>query len=168
MATDTYLSIDGIKGDSTDHQHKEWIEAWDLVWGMTQPRSATASTAGGHTTGRCEHKPLLLMKNLDMASAKLWQLCCSGGTVREAIIERFRANGEQRVKYLEIRMYDVVVHSVDPHSTDLYMAERIAFIYSKIGWCQTALGVDGRVLGKTMGGWDLSQNKPFTMPMTRS
>jgi type VI secretion system secreted protein Hcp len=164
MAVDTYLRFDGIKGDSLDHQHKDWIEAWDLSWGVKQPRSTTVSTAGGHTAGRCEHRPVTLLKNLDLASAKLWQLCCSGGTIKEAVIERFRANGEERVKYLELRLYDVVVHAIDPHSTDLYMAEQLALVYSKIGWRQTALGIDGRVLGNTTGGWDLAQNRPFAMP----
>lgn len=166
MATDTYLKIDGIKGDSTDSEHKDWIEAWDIGWGIMQPRSATASTAGGHTAGRCEHRPLTLMKNLDPASAKLWQLCCSGQTIKEVILERFRANGEKRVKYLELRLYNVIVHAIDPHSTDIYMAERLALIYSKIGWRHASLSVEGKPLGNTAGGWDLAENRQYAMPAT--
>lgn len=49
MATDAYLQIEGIKGESMDAEHKGWIEIARLHWGVTQPRSATASTAGGHT-----------------------------------------------------------------------------------------------------------------------
>jgi len=45
-----------IEGESRDDKHLAWLEidAWnhDIV----QPRSATASTAGGQTAERCEHK----------------------------------------------------------------------------------------------------------------
>jgi type VI secretion system secreted protein Hcp len=49
MAIDVYLQIDGIKGESADSAHQGWIEVISAQWGVTQPRSATASTAGGHT-----------------------------------------------------------------------------------------------------------------------
>lgn len=48
MAIDVYLQIDGIKGESQDDKHKDWIEVTGVHWGIFQPRSATASTAGGH------------------------------------------------------------------------------------------------------------------------
>lgn len=161
MAVDTYLYIDGIKGDSLDSEHKDWIEAWDIGFGILQPKSSTASTAGGHTTSRCEFRPVSLMKNLDMASSKLWQYACSGATIREAKIERFRANGGKPVKYLELHLHNVLVHAVDPHSTDTYMAERVLLLCSKIKWTQTNLGIEGRTLGNMSGGWDLAANKQF-------
>jgi len=56
MAIDVYLQIDGIKGESADSNHQGWIELTSASWGVIQPRSATASTAGGHTAERCEHR----------------------------------------------------------------------------------------------------------------
>jgi hypothetical protein len=49
MAIDVYLQIDGIKGESQDSAHQGWIELTSAHWGVLQPRSATASTAGGHS-----------------------------------------------------------------------------------------------------------------------
>jgi type VI secretion system secreted protein Hcp len=54
MAVDIYLQIDGIKGESADSTHPGWIELTSAEWGVSQPKSATASTAGGHTAERCE------------------------------------------------------------------------------------------------------------------
>ena len=51
---DAYLLIEGIKGESTDDKHKDWIEVEHVLWGVHQPRAATVSTAGGHTSGRAE------------------------------------------------------------------------------------------------------------------
>jgi type VI secretion system secreted protein Hcp len=56
MSIDVYLQIDGIKGESMDAGHQGWIEVISAQWGVNQPKSATASTAGGHTAERCEHK----------------------------------------------------------------------------------------------------------------
>ncbi|MEG1325674.1 MAG: type VI secretion system tube protein Hcp, partial [Janthinobacterium sp.] len=47
MAIDVYLQIDGIKGESTDTTHKDWIECKSVQWEVLQPKSATASTGGG-------------------------------------------------------------------------------------------------------------------------
>lgn len=49
MAIGVYLQIDGIKGESQDSAHKDWIECTSVHWGILQPKSATASTGGGHT-----------------------------------------------------------------------------------------------------------------------
>jgi len=65
MAVDAYLQIDGIKGESADSNHIGWIEITSASWGVKQPRSATASTAGGHTAERCEHKSISLHKLAD-------------------------------------------------------------------------------------------------------
>jgi type VI secretion system secreted protein Hcp len=162
MSDDTFMRISKIKGGSTDHEHKDWINAWDLRMGFSQPRSPVASTAGGMTTSKTVHRPLIISKGLDLASAQLMQNCCSGETMEEIIIERFRANGEKRVKYMEVRIYNAIVNNIDPYSIDNYMAEQIAFVYSKIGWRQTIMSDEGRELGNTSGGWDLGTNRPFT------
>jgi len=50
MAIDAYLQIDGIKGESAESAHQGWIEITWAHRGVTQPRSATVSSAGGNTS----------------------------------------------------------------------------------------------------------------------
>lgn len=52
MASDAYLQIEGIKGESTDEKHKDWIEVSNVSWSVHQASATTASTSGGLTTGR--------------------------------------------------------------------------------------------------------------------
>lgn len=33
MASDVYLQIEGVKGESTDDKHKDWIELVGVDWG---------------------------------------------------------------------------------------------------------------------------------------
>ena len=42
MAIDVYLQIDGIKGESADDKHRDWIECSSVHWGISQPKSATS------------------------------------------------------------------------------------------------------------------------------
>ena len=72
MAIDVYLQIDGIKGESHDSAHQGWIELTSAQLGVTQPKSATASTAGGHTAERCEHRSITVTKLADLS-------CGAGG-----------------------------------------------------------------------------------------
>jgi type VI secretion system secreted protein Hcp len=78
MAIDVYLQIDGIKGESTDMAHVGWIEVTSAQMGVRQPKSATASTGGGHTAERCEHKSIALTKIADLSSPILMQTCSAG------------------------------------------------------------------------------------------
>ncbi|MDF3037215.1 MAG: type secretion system effector, Hcp1 family protein [Paucimonas sp.] len=71
MACDVYLQIDGIKGESSDAAHTGRIEVTSEHWGVTQPQSTMASTGGGHTAERCEHRTLSLAKLADLSSPLL-------------------------------------------------------------------------------------------------
>jgi type VI secretion system secreted protein Hcp len=114
MAIDVYLSIDGIKGESADSTHRGWIECTSAQWGVRQPRSATASTGGGHTTERCEHKSIALTKLADLASPVLLQNCSAGRTISKAKLEFMRADGNGvPVKYYEVELENVLVGSMD-------------------------------------------------------
>ena len=52
MAIDVYLQIEGIKGESQDSAHQGWFECTAVHWSIERPRSATSSTAAGHTAER--------------------------------------------------------------------------------------------------------------------
>lgn len=81
MAIDVYLQIDGIKGESQDDKHKDWIEVTGIHWGIHQPRSATASTGGGHTAERVEMSDISFSKLTDLSSPILAQTCAAGRTI---------------------------------------------------------------------------------------
>ena len=70
MATDAFLKIDGIDGESTDKKHKNWIEILSYSHGMSQP-SSIASGTGGLTAERVSMSDFSVMKVLDKASPTL-------------------------------------------------------------------------------------------------
>jgi type VI secretion system secreted protein Hcp len=111
---DAYLQIDGIKGESADSNHVGWIELTSASFGVKQLKSATASTAGGHTAERCEHKSISLSKLTDLSSPILMQLCSAGRTVPKARLEFMRADSDGNpIKYCEVELENVIIGSID-------------------------------------------------------
>ena len=161
MAIDVYLQIDGIKGESADSTHKDWIECESVSWSLSQPRSATSSTAGGHTAERAELSDISFTKLADMSSPLLAQNCASGKTLPKAKFEFWRADGQgERVKYYEIELENVLVGHVAPSvGAGHIMAEVVALKFSKVKWKYTQQKIGGGGGGNTSGGWDTAANK---------
>ena len=161
MAIDVYLQIDGIKGESTDERHKDWIECKSVSWAVEQPRSATSSTGGGHTAERCEHRDVVITKLADLASPILLQTCSAGRTIPKAKLEFMRADAQgERVKYFEIELDNVLIGAVAPSvSEGDILTEEVGFKFSKVRWKYTQQRVSGGMGGNTSGGWDLATNR---------
>src|SRR5215467_12038184 len=111
---DIYLKIDGIQGEASDSQHKDWVEALSFTHEITQPASATASSAGGGTTARTIHGDYVITKYVDKASPKLYELASTGKHLPTIQIDMLRASGDSRVKYMQVDMKQVVVSYVSP------------------------------------------------------
>ncbi|SEN06142.1 type VI secretion system secreted protein Hcp [Duganella sp. CF517] len=161
MAIDVYLQIDGIKGESADSTHKDWIECKSVQWEVLQPKSATASSAGGHTAERTEHKEIVIAKLADLSTPLLLQTCSSGKTIPKAKFEFLRADGQgERIKYFEIELENVLISSVAPQvQPGDILSEHVSIKYSKVKWKYTQQKIGGGSGGNTSGGWDLSANK---------
>ncbi len=160
---DTFMKVDSIPGESTDDKHKDWIELRGFSHEMVQPASATASSAGGASAERVDHKDFSVAKLVDKSSPKLYEACCTGKHLKDVTIECCRAGGD-KVKYLEIKMSDVIVSRVKPMASpkgeDGFPAEEVDFNYGKIVWTYTQQKrSDGSGGGAVTGGWDLEANK---------
>lgn len=161
MAIDVYLQLDGIKGESADSKHVGWIECTMADWMVSQPKSATSSTGGGHTAERCEHSTLALRKLSDLATPILLQHCSMGKTIATGRLEFFRADGlGDRVKYFEMELTNVLVGEVAPeiHEGEI-MSEHVSLKYSKVKWRYIQQKIGGGAKGLTAGGWDLAVNR---------
>lgn len=160
MASDLYLQIDGIKGESYDAGHMGWIEVDTVSWAVTQPKSATASTGGGHTAERCEMTEISFIKAADLASPILLQMCAGGKTIPKARFEFMRADGADSIKYYEIELENVLIAHVAPSvGAGALVSESVGLKFSKVRWKYTQQKVGGGTAGNTAGGWDLASNR---------
>jgi type VI secretion system secreted protein Hcp len=161
MASDAYLRFDGIKGESQDHAHKEWIEISGVRWAIQQPKSATASTAGGHTAERAELSEVSFEKLCDLSSPILMQTCAMGKTIPKATLEFMRADGDGNpIKYFEIELDNVLIGMISPILGVGILQESIGLKFSQVRWRYTQQRIAGSSAGNTAGGWNLATNRP--------
>ncbi len=161
MPADAFLKIDGIKGESTDDKHKEWIEILSYSWGCSQQASASASTSGGGTTQRVDFADFNIVKTLDSATPLLFKACAKGDHIKEVILELCRAGGD-KLKFMEYKMADVIISNVSVGgSGGGDSTESVSFNYGKIEQTYTKQKrEDGTGGGNVPAGWDLKGNKP--------
>lgn len=151
-----------IVGESIDEKHLSkdgWFEVTSWQHLIRQPKSATASTAGGHTAERCEHGEMIFTKDIDIASPLLWEACSAGSQYDDVEIHFMRANGKERVQYLTIWLKHVIVSSVAPTVMGEGLpTETFGLKYAAIKWIYKKQGVDGKTTGDTPAEWSLSKN----------
>ena len=152
-----------INGESQDKDHKDWVEVSSWQHSIVQPRSATASTAGGHTAERCEHGEMIFTKDMDVVSPLLYQHASGGTTFDEVTVQFYRADGEgKRVQYMEIKLKYVLIASVNPKvmSTDVASvpSETFSLKYAAVQWKYTQQKIGGNQGGNAQGAWSLTKN----------
>ena len=156
---DMYMQIDGLKGESIDSEHKDWIELLSFNHAIKQPASASP-VGGGTGTGRCQHSDYTITKRVDLASPQLYEMCSNGKHIRSVVLQMTRVVGDKRVRYMEVRLEEVVVSQVAPASGGDFPTESVSFNYGAIKWTYTLpKRSDGSGGGNTTGGWSVLQNR---------
>ncbi|MEG0244255.1 MAG: type VI secretion system tube protein Hcp [Pseudomonas sp.] len=162
MAFDAFIQLDGIKGESTDDKHKDWIEIHNYGFGASQSQSSTASSAGNLSSARVDIHNFTFTHNLDLASVKLFEYCCTGQHVPKVTVTLNRSGGD-KTKYMEYKMTDVLISSVsrggDTQASEDVPIECVTLAFGKLEMTYTKLGIDGKAAGNASAGWDLKSNK---------
>lgn len=167
---DIYVNFVGateLQGDSTDTKHINQIEVSSFKHRVSQPKSSTASSAGGHTAERTEHGEMLFTKDIDKATTKLLRASSAGTVYPKVEITFYRAYGgkaatstsQTRVDYYKIVLEDVVISSVDQLIGEGELpAETFGLKYGKITWEYKQHKMDGTSASTGIAGWDLRKN----------
>ncbi len=110
MASDMFIKIDDIKGESQDKEHKDSIDVLAWSWGMSQ--SGTMHAGGGGGGGKVSIQDLSYTQWVDKSTPPLMKHCSNGAQFKEAKLTVRKAGGEKPLEYLIITMKDVIVTSV--------------------------------------------------------
>ncbi|MFW6162405.1 MAG: Hcp family type VI secretion system effector [Planctomycetota bacterium] len=159
---DIFVKIKGIKGESTDDAHKEWLEALAMSWGVRQP--AGTASQGPMARERADFDHLTISKVVDKASPMIYRYCAAGSHVDEVRIELCEQTAA-RVNFLTIVLNDVHVAAARITGSVTLGGvprpiEEVAFVYSKIQWEYVPVGHDGSPGAAMTAGWDLEANTP--------
>jgi len=158
MAVDMFIKIGDIKGESTDHAHKDEIDVLAWSWGMTQQGSG--HHGGGSGTGKVNVQDLSFTKFLDKASPNIYKFCCNGKHYSEATLT-VRKAGEKPVEYMIVKLTDVLITSVSTGGSggDDKITENVTLNFGKVKVSYQPQKKDGSKDGGPVDmGWDISEN----------
>ncbi len=141
MASDIFVKIGNVPGDSFDTRHKDEIEAISFSWGVTN--EARMATSGSGSAGKPTIKELTFVHAIDRATPKLLQACATGTHLPDATITHRRAGGQQQ-EFLIVRLTDVLITSVTQGGgSDQPAAESVCLAFAKIDFEYRSQKADG-------------------------
>ncbi len=158
MALNTFIKIDGIKGESQDDKHKDEIDVLSWSWGVEQSSAGRPGPGGGGGAGKVSIRDLSITKRTDIATPQLMLHCATGEHIKDAslMVEK------HPLQFLSIKMSDVLVDSVSPSdSGESSITENVALSFSKVELDCVQQKPDGTTGPAYSFKWDIKANKPF-------
>lgn len=105
-----FLWIDGIQGESTDIERKNWIELQTWNWNTNNPIRWDLNQGGQSTKAKIDN--IQVTKICDQASVTLHRYCLTGKHFKTATIVCRKNDGEKKLNYLTVDMTDVMISHV--------------------------------------------------------
>ena len=157
-ATDYFLKIDGIDGESTDAKHKGEIDLESWSWGESQSGSHAAGGGGG--AGKVSMQDFHGVMKVGKASPKMMLACATGEHLKKAVLTCRKAGGNQQ-EYMTVTMSDLLVSSYQTGGSqgDLVPVDQISLNFSKIEVEYKPQDQKGAVGSPVKVGYDLKLNK---------
>ena len=158
VATDYFLKLDGIDGESTDDKHKGEIDVLSWSWGVSQ--SGTHQAGGGGGAGKASPTDLSFSMITCKASPKLYLACATGEHIKTAKLVVRKAGGEQQ-EYMSVLLSDVLVSSYSTGGSgggDLPM-ESFSLNFGKMEYEYKPQKADGTLDSPVKTGYDYKLNK---------
>jgi len=159
MASDMFMMIDGVPGESTDDAHTDWIELLSFSHGLSQPISS-ASATGGRTGGRADFEDFSVVKTIDKATPDLNLFCANGKHIASIEVE-FCLATEDKHTFMKYTLEDCIVKSVmiTGSPDDERPTEEVTLCYGQIKWEYTPIDQTGAAGSATDRTWSLEANK---------
>ena len=174
MASEFYVKIDGIDGNSNDKSHNKWIEVVSFSHGSVQNVGAGRAT---DVSGRGAFEPFTFVHLIDKATPKIQQYCMSGQKITKVDFQVCRAIAGKQEPIYEITMENVkvsratvkavvsggngadsLVNSFSGADGAYIPVEQVELVAGKITWKYTAIKPDSTKDGAVEANFNQIEN----------
>lgn len=159
-ATDFFLKIDGIEGESTQQGHEKEIEIQSWSFGVTNKGTFAGNMGGG--AGKASFQDIHITVPINKASPKFWLACATGQHIKSALLTARKAGGKQ-VEYLKIKLTDLLISSYVSNGTDdvegtgILPMDSISLNFTKFEIAYAPQKIDGSLEAAINAGYDLKK-----------
>ncbi|MCX7284971.1 MAG: type VI secretion system tube protein Hcp [Novosphingobium sp.] len=159
MATDIFLKLTNIKGESKDSKHKGEIDIENFQWGLHN--TGDMAFGGGGGAGKVSFNDLTITKRCDLSTPSLMQACAKGDHIAEGILTVRKAGGTQE-EYYKIALKHILISSIANSGSDgSNPIESVSLNFAEIKFDYKEQTEKGGLGGVAKFGWDLKGNKPL-------
>jgi type VI secretion system secreted protein Hcp len=135
-ANNVFMSVIGtrgpMQGDAKSPHGSEWMPVLEFDESVIAPRDA----ATGQATGKRQHQPVKIVKQVDAASPQLQKAATTGEHLKEVVFQLYRNNSGKEELYETVRLTDAIVSSFQNRGGSTahsgHPTEEISFEYAKI------------------------------------
>lgn len=158
MSVEILMKIPGVDGEALTKGHEKEIELGSFSMGASNPSNVTAGTGSG--AGKVDLSNISVQKQLDLASAKLFQQCCAGKHFDEATIVCREAGGDAPVEYWTVKLKEVYIDNISwgASSGGGKPSESVSISFAQISFDYYSQDEKGAKKDKMSGGWNVKQN----------
>jgi type VI secretion system secreted protein Hcp len=158
MASDYFMKIDGIPGDTTDKSHPNEIQVASWSWGETN-----STTVVPAFTGRPDIQNFHFTTGMSKASPLLFISCATGTHAATAVLTGRKVGTSTPIEYLKITLTDVLIsaYQTGASASDDVPLDQVSLNFGKIQISYTPVNPDGTTGTAITRGWDLAAGKSF-------
>jgi type VI secretion system secreted protein Hcp len=154
-AIDLYLQIDGVKGESQDSLHKDWVD----VLAVSQGLSSFIQSLQQQSKGRVSFTDFSVSKYIDRWSVPLMQNLTYGKAFETATLDVVRG-GKKPLVYWRIKFSDLLITSVSTGGSggEDRLTESISFAFREIKWEYIEVDETGEARPPIFTSWNVTEN----------
>jgi len=162
MATNVFLDIEGVPGESLDRTRANSIDVLSWSWGMTQ--NGTTHLGPGAGSGKVSVQDISFTKYVDKATPPLLKYCATGEHIKKATLYVYKAGGSEPLEYFKLQMETVLVSSYQTGGGGDGMdriIESLSLNFRKFQVTYTQQDETGAAAASNDAGFDIPFNKEF-------
>ena len=151
---DGFVQFEGISGESTDKDHKNWIDITSFEQGASSPSSSSSRT--GRSRAAAQFSDIKITKGLDAASPKLAEALAQGKAFSRVKLQLTASLGGTRTTYYEVELKNVRITSYQVGgSADGAPTEELSLNFEEIKVTYTKHDANGKKAGSVSYTWKL-------------
>jgi type VI secretion system secreted protein Hcp len=159
MASDYFLKLEGVEGESADAKHKGEIQLESFSFGVSQMGAHGAGGGGG--AGKASFQDLHFVMKANKASPKLFLMCATGEHIKKAVLTARKAGKDQQ-EYYQVTLSDLLVSSFQTGGSshgDVVPTDQLSLNFAKIEFEYKPQKEDGTLGAAVKAGYDVKANK---------
>lgn len=148
-----YIKFDGVDGEATDKDHKDWINLLSFQQSITREESSSGSA---RQRASAEFHDIIVTKELDKSSPKLAESIATGKVFPSVSFELASA-GSVYLKY-ELKNVMITSYSISGSASDVPV-EEFSFNYEEIKVTYTEQDSSGKTKGNIEYSWKVEKGE---------